>query len=457
MTETNSLSAEIAARHHELWQQALRECEFPAELPPQVVIKAIDHPEQFPAVIQFLSRLGTTLSLSYRSEFAGTYFSPDQEERKGFQKRYYQNLTATDVPTSELKQLPHEFSSRLFALCQTHSDGNPTKTFVLYYLMSEVIGPKLNYQYDLKEVDSRNGQPYEPSIIQNFLGKPSYIKPNFDQMGDFNLLLKYLTTHYETFKRAFFASKEPFDTKASLLAKADRKTVGINWDTLNRAFNQLEEVIGTIDLDAYRIDKKKIANPHADPFPRATATSITNQFEKLFVDLNLFDPAATKQALGLTIDLQPADLAMLREKFALIEALLLSVLTDKNSHSLTEVLSTVHPNLDAILPQFLEYATTTDHHQRQNLTKTIELGTAINLEQAIRLLTGKLMASKTRGGGASAVLMTNWNQLRTNSSQLDGHRAEQLEKLMWLATQLITNPKLAEQLNLEEITSPANN
>jgi len=334
---------------------------------------------------------------------------------------------------------------------------HPEKTFVLYYLMSEVIGPKLGYHYDLREIDTKTGQTHSPSILEAWLGKPAHVQPDLHQAGDFNLLLKYLANHYETFKRAFFASKEPFDTKANSLAKADQKTVGINWDALTSAFYQLEEVIGTIDLDAYRIDKKKIANPHADPFPRATATSITNQFEKLFVDLNLFDPAATKQALGLTIDLQPADLAMLREKFALIEALLLSVLTDQAGHGLAEVLSAVHPNLTTVLPQFLEYATTTDHHHRQNLTKTIELGTAINLEQGIRLLTGKLTASKTRGGGASAVLMTNWDHLRTNSRQVDGHRVEQLEKLMWLATQLITNPKLAQQLNLEEITSPANN
>lgn len=456
MIENQSLAAELAARHHELFQQALRECELPAELTPQVVIKALDHPEQFPTVISFLTKLGTTLNLSYRSEFAGIYFSPDESERKAFQKRYYENLTSTAEPTSEFKQLPHEFNSRLFALCQTHSNGNSTKTFVLYYLMSEVIGPKLNYQYDLNEVDSRNGQPYVPSIIQNLLGKPSYIKPNFDKMGDFNLLLKYLTTHYETFKRAFFASKEPFDTKASLLAKADQTTNTLNWSALTEVLYRLEDILGSIDLDALRIDKKKIANPEADPFPRKTSTSITAKFEKLFVDLDLYDPVATKQAFGLTYDLQPADLAMLREKFAVIEAFLLGILTDANNSLTTDVLATVHPDLIKVLPLFLEYCTSTDSNKRQKLARSIEIGTSMNLEQGIRLLAGKLATCKIRGGGASQVLITKWDQLQSSVSQLDGNRAKQLEKIMWLATQLITNPKLAEQLNLEEIIASSN-
>lgn len=197
MSEHTPLAPEVEAKQHELFEASLRDCELPNELTPIQVIEALRFPNHLPSIIRFLKKLSQDPRLTYTTERQAKYHLPAESDRAIFTLEYSAREAFQPKPSIETHQPP---SKRLFAACLAHArDKGPAFASQLYFIMQDIVKPALGYEYNLQPIQGRVEPSLGRSIRRMFFNEPDL---NLEQYGDFNLLLKFITTHWQSFEAA---------------------------------------------------------------------------------------------------------------------------------------------------------------------------------------------------------------------------------------------------------------
>lgn len=448
MSENNHLSPELEAKQHQLFETALRRCELPAELTPEKVIEAFRFPNHFPSVIHFLRKLSSDPRLTYSTERQGQYLNASESERTIFTLRYSYHEVAQSEPQIETN-LPK--SKRLFAVCLTHA-GEKGSLFAsqLYYLMLKVVKPALGFVYDLQPIKGA----VEPSLQRNlrkiFLNEPNL---NYQQYGDFNLLLNFITTHWQVFETAFFASTDTTTRECLQLVQGQN---GIAIPTIETYLRDLNVNGTVIDLESGRLEKKKLHDPNIEAFPRAHASYIVKRFTELFVDLDISNPKSIARTFDLDQPPSTKECQLLQARFAPIEALLLCFMNQQDRPFARSLMGKCHPDLPVKATDYISFSSKEQATAIKDLDViTIETAT---LREVMTATFQYLERAKIRGLGAPQALLVAWSKLTIQAQKQDTpehlykQKADAIEMLMQHAILLISDPAYSEKFGLQAIT-----
>lgn len=448
MSERTPLAPEVEAKQHELFEAALRDCKLPNELSPEQVIEALRFPSHFPSVVHFLKKLAQDPRLTYTTERQAKHQFTAESERAIFTLEYSAREAFQPKPSIEVHQPP---SKRLFAACLAHArDKGPVFASQLYFVMQDIVKPALGYEYNLQPIQGVVEPSLQRSLRKLFSNEPDL---NLEQYGDFNLLLKFITTHWSVFEAAYFVGADKVTHESTQLAQGMN---GVAIPLIETYLQDLAAIGSPIDLESARLEKKKLQNPNVEAFPRAQETHITRRFTELFVELDITNPSAVATAFGLDAPPAQAECQMLQVRFAPIEALLLCFMNQQNQPLARSLMGHCHPDLPTRATDYISFAA-------KNQSDAIKDLDVINLETSTlrEIMTAtfqQLQHAKVRSFGAAQALLVSWSELKNQAQHHDTpnklyqQKADALEMLMQHAILLISDPTYSEKFGLQAIT-----
>ena len=435
-------------KQHELFEATLRNFALPSELKPEQVIEALRFPNHFPSVIHFLRKLSQDPRLTYKTERQAKYQFAAESERAIFTLEYSAREAFQPKPSIETHQ-PH--SKRLFALCLAHArEKGPEFASQLYSIMQDVIKPTLGYEYNLQPIQGVVEPSLRRSLRKLFSNEPDL---NEEQYGDFNVLLKFITTHWSIFEAAYFSGTDTVTHESMQLAQGMN---GVAIPLIETYLQDLASIGSPIDLESARVEKKKLQNPNVEAFPRAHETYITRRFAELFVKLDVNNPSAVADTFSLDSPPTQAECQMLQTRFAPIEALLLCFMNQQSQPLARSLMGHCHPDLPTRATDYVNFAAKTQNDAVRELDViSLETGT---LREIMRASFEQLQQARVRGFGAAQALLVSWSELTKQARQHDTpdklyqQKADALEMLMQHAILLISDPTYSEKFGLQAIT-----
>jgi len=420
--ELDITNPEIAAA--QLFSEALENHHLPDALTPSIFAETMRFPSHSPVAAKFLESFGTSPHTTFRTEFHATNARPEKAAalRANYAKEWA--LSRTPKPT----KYPVTHSPRLQTLCASHNPswehgGHGQK---IQFIMSSVVGPALDYRFDV-------------------IGPESH-----DQPGDFHLLFDWMQAHIGQLEPIYF-EQQTADSSAAKIAHT--KWATINEQAANELLQSWESILGTVDLEAVNPKKGKAIDPTAEVFPRAGETAVSRTFRELFVDLDLIDRDAIANTLGVDAeDMGEDGHRHFARQVKTLQLIILSLIKDTspNYRPLQKLAQNLQEPLPRLLPMLRVAASTPPSPDRKRQLSAID-PTLNNrrLSEAIVTLQSKAKKSSYPGFGAPQALLSHFTELKLASDP----NADNLEKLMYLFTELIRNPKLKETLKIDDLVT----
>lgn len=411
---------EIAVLAGERFGECLTKKSLPGELSPSVFTEALLHPDHFPIVNTMLQQFGVSGKTTYSTEWNGSHLNSEKVS---------QLLPTYQAKMKQMVNVNVTGDKRYWALSLAHANGNEKQATALYEIMAKSVGPKLGFKTDLN--------PTNP--------------------GDYQLIFQYLQENIGSLRPMFMDdSLNKIDRLSAMIGLNGEKVI-FDQQAASTILNKWSEIVGNINVDDTTIKKGKL-DPEESKISREGSTSITREFEKVFVGERSLSDAEYGEVFG--IDSPTEEIRQtFRKRIGLVQLVLLGTLKDKpvvqrqqlsGDYPIKQIGENTKINLPVALRNIQEIVTKKPGERDLNeFRKTIDpdMGNR-TLSEVTNELIQKSDSKIIPGyGAANALLSAHCEAKLKGNTELAG----KLEKLMLYSTRIATDPHTIEELGIDTL------